>query len=237
MSKVDDIEEAIPTNNLSEDKPPLDKKSPKKLFYGGVGVLLVVGIIVALSVTLPSKGKDPAVNNNEISTLPPPVVEVLNATDKDTFNLTSLDINDDEEEIETPHLEPPVEVGEDVQEIVNDENSPLTPEVSATFREKRFSVALSDFDDSILSGYPLCDDLIHDVEEALKDLANEIILKEASHDDYFYVMEMTAEFAADDDSGYSEKSGEDSFGTNNQVEGKFSCVYFILYFTFHLNIF
>lgn len=80
---------------------------------------------------------------------------------------------------------------------------------SGTFIDVRkgFNVNLTPFSENILSGYPSCIDLLTDVEEAGKYLANAVIKNKNKYEMQPMVMAASG--------GY----GVDSYETNNQVEG------------------
>lgn len=123
----------------------------------------------------------------------------------------------------------------------------LGPELSSAFENRRFSVSLPKFDTSILSGYSQCDNLIYDIEEALKDFSNELILEELSYEESLVFSPtfrapmvmmntdsnsrmpvaaptsaeiLSMEKSAKANGASFENAGEDSFGTNNQVAGR-----------------
>jgi len=113
------------------------------------------------------------------------------------------------------------------------EFKPLTQEeITAnleTYENLKFSVALREFDKSILDGYSDCDDLIDDIKEVLQYIVNSIVKSNMITSGgggggivfttSTEISEPDVDTASPEISELETGSTEDSFETNNQVEG------------------
>jgi len=158
----------------------------RRLLLGGIFIGVVAAVAIAVGVSY---------SNNSNSVVP---INSNKSTNSEELTIKAIDSNSEEVEDTEENTE---------NNVVIDLNTNIKDYIDVT---KGFMVDLQGFSEGVLSGYPACSMLLHDVEEAAKYLANVIIQNKDSNQ--FSVMAASGDY-------HSGGASLDSYATNNQVDG------------------